>query len=131
MDYFALKSLHLGAVIASFCLFALRGIWMLADSPWLNRRWVRILPHIVDTVLLASALALAWSIAQYPFVDSWLTAKVLALVAYIVLGSLALKRGRSRAARIASFVAALSVFAYIVSVALTRSPAGWFAVVLH
>ena len=131
MDYFALKSLHLGAVITSFCLFALRGIWMLADSPRLNLRWVRILPHIVDTVLLASALALAWSIAQYPFVDSWLTAKVLALVAYIVLGSLALKRGRSRAARIASFVAALSVFAYIVSVALTRSPAGWFAVVLH
>lgn len=122
MLYALLKQLHVTAVVVSGSLFALRGWWMLIDSPLLQRRWVRSVPHVVDTVLLASALALVALLAQYPFVHSWLTAKVVALVAYIVLGSVALRRGRSKRVRAAALVAALAVFAYIVAVALQHRP---------
>ena len=87
----------------------------------LARRWVRVLPHVVDTVLLASAIALAVMIRQYPLAHDWLTAKVFGLIAYIVLGTIALKRGRTRAVRITAFWSALLVFAYIVAVAITKS----------
>jgi uncharacterized membrane protein SirB2 len=93
---------------------------MMNGSAMLQRRWVRIVPHIIDTLLLASALTLAvWS-AQYPFEQNWLTAKLIALFAYIGLGTVALKRGKSKAVRIAAFIAALAVFVYIVMVAVTR-----------
>ena len=123
--YLALKHLHLTTVVLSFALFALRGLWMLADSPQLQRRWVRIVPHIIDTGLLASAIALTLVIQQYPFVQGWLTAKVLGLIAYIILGSIALKRGRTKPIRATAWVAALAVFGYIASVAVTRSPLGF------
>jgi uncharacterized membrane protein SirB2 len=122
MNYFLLKHLHMSCAALSGALFLLRGLWMLQDSPRLGRRWVRTLPHLVDTVLLASAVALAiWS-AQYPLAQPWLTAKVCALLLYIVLGSVALKRGRSKGIRAAAFLAALATFAYIVAVALTKNP---------
>src|SRR5512135_3858152 len=101
--------------------FALRGAWMLQGSPLLARRWVRVLPHVVDTVLLASAIALAVMLEQYPLMQGWLTAKLIGLVVYIALGTIALKRGRTRAVRLAAFGGALLVFAYIVAVALTKS----------
>ncbi len=120
MDYSTIKQLHIGCAALSGSLFLLRGVWMLRESPMLNWRTVKILPHVIDTLLLASALVLvSWS-GQYPFVQNWLTAKVLLLIAYIVLGSIALKRGRTRIARASAFVAALAVFTYIVMVALTR-----------
>jgi uncharacterized membrane protein SirB2 len=122
-----LKAVHIACAIASISGFALRGILMLADSPLLAARFVRIAPHVVDTVLLASALWLAALIGQYPFVQGWLTAKVLALIAYIVLGTVALKRARSKAVRAAAFALALAAASYIVSVALTRHPLGFFA----
>src|SRR5690606_9414946 len=96
--------------------------WMLAGSSQLQRRWVKVVPHLVDTVLLASAIGLALWSAQYPLQRPWLTAKVMALILYIVLGSVALKRGRTRNTRVAALVAALATFGYIVGVALTRSP---------
>ena len=80
--YLALRELHRTAVILSFTLFALRGLWMLADSPQLQRRWVRIVPHLIDTVLLASAIGLTLILQQYPFVNGWLTA-YLALAPFI------------------------------------------------
>ncbi len=120
--YFALKHLHLTAVALSFTLFALRAFWMLRESPQLQQRWVKIVPHIIDTVLLVSALSLAWMLQQYPFVDSWLTAKVLALLAYIGLGTVALKRGRTRKIRILALAGAVLSAAYIVSVALSHQP---------
>jgi uncharacterized membrane protein SirB2 len=123
--YSAIKHLHLSAVALSFALFLLRGIWMLLDSPQLQRRWVRIVPHLVDTVLLASALSLMMLIQQYPFVNSWLTAKVLGLVVYIGLGMVALKWGSTRTLRAVAWVAALLVFGYIVAVALSHNPAPW------
>lgn len=121
-----LKHLHVACVVASGCGFLLRGLWMLRDSPRLRARVTRIAPHGVDTVLLASAIALAVSSGQYPFVQAWLTAKVIGLVAYIGLGALAL-RGPSKRLRVWALLAALASFGYIVSVALTRNPAGVFA----
>lgn len=123
--YLALKHLHLTTVILSFTLFALRGVWMLIDSPRLQRRWVRITPHVIDTVLLASAIGLALILEQYPFVHDWLTAKVLGLIAYILLGSIALRYGPNKLTRVVAWVAALAMFGYIVSVALTHTPLGF------
>ena len=125
-----LKAVHVGAVATTFCLFLLRGAWMLADSPRLRQRWVRVLPHMIDTVLLASALALMVAIRQYPFVHGWLTAKVLALCAYIVLGSLALKRAPTRTLRTAAFAGALAAFGYMVSVARLHDPRGFLIVLV-
>ena len=127
MDYLTLKSLHVGCVVVSYALFLLRGIWMMRRPERLRLRWVRTLPHVVDTALLGSAVAMALMIRQYPFVAGWLTAKLLALLLYIVLGSIALKRGRTRNQRIAAWFAAQAVFFYIVAVALTRSPLPWTA----
>ncbi|MDT0634325.1 SirB2 family protein [Spectribacter hydrogenoxidans] len=113
---------HLVTVALTLALFLLRGWWLLRDSPRLENGWVRIVPHINDTLLLASAVGLMIIVHQYPFVNSWLTGKVLALAAYIFLGSIALKHGSTRRVRIAAFVAALVVFGYIVVTAITRNP---------
>lgn len=123
MSLLLLKTVHVTCVASSYMLFLLRGIWSLNGSPVMRQRWVRIAPHVVDTLLLASAIALAYGIEQYPFVDAWLTAKVIALVLYIALGSVALKYGRSRKIRIAAWLAAQAVFFYIVLVAITHNPA--------
>ena len=127
MSYIVLKYAHVGAVIVSLSLFFLRGLWMMNAPQKLQLRWVRIVPHVIDTILLASAIALAFLTAQYPFVQPWLTAKILGLVAYILLGSVALKRGRTRAHRVVAWLSALAVFAYIVTVAVTRDPMPWRA----
>lgn len=120
--YPVLKWVHVLSVIVSGSLFVIRGIWRFTDSGNLSRRWVRVTPHIVDTILLLSAIALAVMLHQYPFVHHWLTAKVVALVAYIGLGMVALRHARTRHVQALSWVAALIVFAYIVGVALTRKP---------
>ncbi len=122
MDYLTVKTLHVSCVVISISLFTLRGVLQLQSRPW--RQWavLRRLPHIVDTVLLGSAVWLAWRIGQAPFVDGWLTAKVLALVAYILLGMRALGQNTPASQRPAYFVAALLSVGYIVGVALTRSP---------
>lgn len=120
ISYLAVKHIHVTCAALSISLFLLRGILMLRHSAALQQRWLKITPHVVDTLLLASALTMvAWS-AQYPFIQSWLTAKVLALLAYIVLGMIALKRGKTAGIRLMAFIAALLVFAYIVAVAITR-----------
>ena len=90
-------------------------------------RWIRIAPHVNDTVLLTAALFLVLMSGQYPFVDAWLTAKVLGLTAYIILGSLALRVGSTPSVRVVAWLSALVVFGWIVSVALTRQPMGFLA----
>ena len=122
MDYSLLKHLHLTTVAVTLALFVLRGVWMMADSPRLQARWVRIVPHVNDTLLLASGIGLAVLIQQYPLVEGWLTAKLLALLLYIGLGTYALKRGKSRGQRIAAWVSALLVVGYMVAVAVTHDP---------
>ena len=123
--YLLLKHLHVGCVTLSAAGFLLRGIWMLQGSPLLRRRLTKVLPHLVDTLLLGSAIALAWISGQYPPHAPWVGAKIAGLVAYVVLGTLALKRGRTLAQRGTAFVAALLCLAWIVSVALSRDPAGY------
>jgi len=127
--YLAIKHLHMTCVALSGCLFLLRAFWTirasLSDQLALKRSWVRILPHLIDTLLLISAMTLAIQSGQYPFQNDWLTAKVLALTAYIILGSIALKRAKTRSHRICSVVAASLVFAYIVMVAMTHQVLPW------
>lgn len=124
--YLALKHLHMTTVTLSLALFVLRWVWMLGDCALLQRRWVRIIPHVIDTVLLASAIALTLILHQYPFVNGWLTAKVLALLLYILLGSIALRYGRNKRIRVAAGLGALLTFGYMVSVAITRTPLGFW-----
>jgi uncharacterized membrane protein SirB2 len=125
MDYIAIKFIHVGCVAISYALFVVRGVWMMRDCALLQRRWGKIVPHVVDTVLLASAIALALMSHQYPFAHGWLTAKVAGLLVYIGLGMVALKRGKTRGTRVAAWLAAQAVFFYIVAVALTRRPLPW------
>lgn len=126
MSYLSIKYLHVTCVVLSGLGFVLRGGWMLVDSPRLQLRLTRTLPHIVDSLLLGSALTLAWLSHQYPFAQPWLTAKFFGLLAYILCGAVALKRGRTRAIRALFLFLALLAYAYIVSVALTRQPLPWF-----
>ena len=123
--YTGLKHLHVALVAASGVGFLLRGVLMLRASPWLQARWLRIAPHVVDTGLLASAIALvvigAYDVLRTP----WLLTKIVLLVVYIVLGTIALKRGRTPQMRTVAFVAALAVFAGIVATALTKRPLGF------
>ena len=123
----ALKNLHVLCVVVSGSGFFLRGLWMLSDSSRLNQRWVRIVPHVVDTLLLGSAIALAVIGGQYPLAQDWLTAKLIGLLVYILCGMMALRRGKSKTTRGMFFIAALLAFTYIVSVAITRSPLGVFS----
>jgi len=122
MAYSLLKQLHLSTIALTLALFILRGIWMMVESPRLQARWVRIVPHINDSLLLASGISLAVLTRQYPLVNGWLSAKLFALILYIVLGTVALKRGKSQGQCIAAWIAALLVFGYMVAVAITRDP---------
>lgn len=120
--YPLLRHLHISCVVLSGAGFLLRLYWMASESPRLHQRLTRTLPHVIDSVLLGSALTLAvWS-GQYPFVDGWLSAKLGGLLAYIGLGTMALKRGRTRTARLRYGALAVLAYAYIVGVALTRNP---------
>ena len=104
-----------------------RGLGSFADAAWVRARAAKTLPHIVDSVLLLSAIWLAWTLRLSPAEAPWLLAKIIGLVAYIGLGMLALKPGRPLAVRGLAWLAALAVFGYIVSVALTKNPLGLFA----
>jgi uncharacterized membrane protein SirB2 len=125
--YLELRYVHITCAILTIALFVFRGLLMMAESPLLHGRVLRILPHVIDTVLLTSALMLTSVIHQYPFVHGWLTLKVVLLVAYVALGSIALKRGRTKPIRVAAFVAALATIGYLVTVARVHHPLGIFA----
>lgn len=119
MGYVVAKQVHVLAAVISITLFVLRGIWMMAQSPLLHRRWVKIVPHVNDTVLLAAAVYLAATSWGW---QDWIGAKIAALVAYILLGTVALRRGRTLPIRTGAWLAALVVVAYIVVVAYTKRP---------
>jgi uncharacterized membrane protein SirB2 len=125
--YLALRHVHIACAVLTIALFVLRGGLMIAESRWLQTPVLRYLPHVVDTVLLSTALMLLGIVHQYPFVHGWLTVKVVLLVVYIVLGSIAIKRGRTRRIRIAAFVAALATVGFIYTVARAHHPLGIFA----
>lgn len=120
--YLALKMLHMSCALISIVGFIVRGLLKFQGSALLQKKFLKIAPHIVDTVLILSAIGLTVSIGQYPFVDSWLTAKVLGLVVYIFLGLVTLKFAKTTPVRLLAFVLAIAVFAYIASVARSHNP---------
>ena len=127
-DYAAIKAIHAGSAGLSIVLFITRGAWLLWSPQRLQQRWVRIVPHLIDTALLVSALWLAWHLDAGGS-RVWLAAKVVALPVYILLGTVALKRGRTRGVRIAALIGAIATYGYIVTVALTKSPFGLIALI--
>jgi uncharacterized membrane protein SirB2 len=127
MDYALLKLVHQSAVALSALGFVARGLASLAEADWLRGRLARTLPHVVDSVLLASALGLAWTLRINPASAPWLLAKLIALPVYIGLGAVALRAGRPLVVRGAAGFAALFVLAWIVSVALTKSALGFLS----
>jgi uncharacterized membrane protein SirB2 len=126
MNYSFVKLIHETTVALSFAGFFARGCGMLAGAAWIRTRPARTLPHIVDTVLLLSALALAFELRISPLSEAWLAAKIVGLIAYVALGVVALRPRRSKIVRGIAWVAALLVFGYIVSVAITKDPRGIF-----
>ena len=120
-----IKLIHMSTAFISISFFLIRGIWVFRGSSMMSKKWVKILPHINDTVLLTTATLLAITTYQYPFVHGWLTAKFTALIVYIVFGMYALKRAKEIKNKMVFFILAILTFSYIVGVALTRS-VGWF-----
>ena len=133
MAYATLKLIHVSAVAISFLGFAARGLGVLSDAAWVRHRLARTLPHLVDTVLLLSAVGMLWVMRLAPWALPWLRAKLVGLIIYIALGVIALRPAaagraeRSRTLRLIAWIGALAVFGYIVSVALTKSPRGALA----
>lgn len=126
--YLEIRMVHITSIILSGSLYFLRGLAMqLFESPLGMAASVRYLSYTIDTVLLTSALMLMVTIGQYPFVDSWLTVKVLLVIAYIVLGAYGLKYGRTERVRVLCWAGALAVFGFIVTVARAHHPLGIFA----
>ena len=113
--YLLFKNLHMACAVLTLLGFSLRGYWMLTESAMLQKKAVKILPHIIDTLLLLSAIMLVIVTGFYPFVVGWVTLKLFLLVAYVVLGTFALKRGKTKQSRtlffIASLVTVLTIFA--------------------
>ena len=120
MNYLAFKHLHLACVGLSATLFLVRGLLMLGRPEALRARWARVLPHVVDTVLLSAAIGMLVVGRIHPLDAPWLLAKISALLVYIGLGTVALKRGRTRGVRLGAWLAALAVLLYIVAVAMTK-----------
>lgn len=120
MDYTLLRGLHIATVYATLALFLLRGFWMVTESPRLQDRWIRVAPHANDTLLLIAAIAMLVVGGLNPLEQPWLLAKIVGLLAYIGLGTVALKRGKTRAIRVKALIAALGMFGYIVAVAVTK-----------
>lgn len=128
MVYLVVKYLHVSCVLISIGGFFIRGMLAWTGSPLEQLSWWRWIPHVNDTVLLLAAITLAVLTGQYPFYNGWLTAKVVGLIVYIFLGSIALRPGRPRSVRIIAWVMALLVVGYIGSVAVARDPAGYLSV---
>ncbi len=119
--YLLIKKLHVIFALISVTGFFVRGIMVMRQSPVMKQKWIRITPHVNDTLLLVSAIFLAWQSAQYPFVEHWLTAKVVALVAYIFLGTYTLKHANTLPKQLLGWIFSLLVFGYIVLVAMNKS----------
>lgn len=124
--YLALKHIHLTFVALSLLAFFVRGLWLFMNSSMLSKKWVKILPHIISTILLVSGIVLAVHLSMSPGSQPWLMAKIVGLIAYIGLGVAAFKVPNPNARKLL-WISALIVFAYIVSVAISKSPLGFFS----
>lgn len=122
--YLFMKHLHMTLAFLTLFSFALRGLWMMRQSPLLQQRWVKIAPHIVDTLLLVTALILAGILRYSPGAHPWLMAKIIALVVYIILGVVAFRHPNPNV-RVASWCAAMVTVIYIISAAFSKSAWGF------
>lgn len=122
--YAPIKNLHMTTVGLSILFFVVRAYWSVTGSALLQTRFVRIAPHVVDSILLICGVILALMIGPFQL---WIWTKIVLLVAYIAVGTIAIKRGRTPAGRAAAALAAVAIFAYIVGVAIRHDPASWFA----
>ena len=124
--YLPIKTVHIVSVLASGGLFAVRGLLLLNGRAWAMSAPMRYLSYSIDTVLLTAALMLATLLPSGVFANGWLAVKLVLLVVYVVLGSFALKRGNTLNIRWICYIAALTVYAFMLSVARTHQPLGWF-----
>ncbi|MBV6273132.1 SirB2 family protein [Alcaligenaceae bacterium CGII-47] len=124
MDYFLVKQLHMSAATLSIILFITRAIWSVTENGLLHKRVVKILPHIIDTVLLVCGVILAIMIGPE---QPWILTKIVLLIVYIGVGTIAIKRGKTRGTRATAALIAVAVFAYIVGVAINHDSLSWFA----
>lgn len=122
-----LRPLHITLVTLSVALFALRGLGVLAGQAWPMAGWARGLAPVIDSLLLLAGGTLWWLLQLNPTQNHWLLAKLVLLIVYIVLGTLALKRAPTRGAKALCFVAALAVVGFMASIAMARHPLGLFA----
>lgn len=129
MDYLLVKHLHMTMAYLSISLFIFRSILSVRESALLQHKLVKILPHLIDSFLLLFAVMLMLTIKQYPFVDAWLTAKLMVLLAYIVVGSIAIKRGKTALIRLWASIFAVLIFTYILGVAKTHHVGSWLVIV--
>ena len=127
MLYLILKYAHVVAAVTTISGFVLRGYWMLVDSKKLQHPVTKIAPHIIDTVFLLAGIGLIWLLHPEPLKQPWLIAKFAGLIVYVLLGTVAIRRGPTKEIRMIAFAGAVAVFAYIVGVALTRSPLSWLS----
>lgn len=127
MSYLLIRNLHSLAALLTISGFMLRGYWMITGSDRLTHRMTRTVPHVVDTIFLLSGIAMLLMLSLNPFTQNWLLAKFAGLIVYILLGTIAIRRGSTMQIRKIAFIAALAVFAYIVGVALTKSAESWLA----
>lgn len=124
--YPQIKLAHIGLVLASGLLFAIRGLLVMLGQRWAMAAPLRWLSYTIDTSLLTAALMLLVVLQINPFTTAWLATKLILLVVYVVLGTLALKRAKGRGARLATYLAALAVFGFMYSVARAHHPLGVF-----
>jgi len=124
MNYVLLKQVHVFFALASIIGFMLRWNWRMSGSRLSQMKLNKTAPHIIDTLFLATGVALTFTINQYPFSTAWLTAKIAGLLVYIVLGMLAMSGKVSRPWRVTAFLAAVSTYAWILTVARFKSPWG-------
>ncbi|MFY0989199.1 SirB2 family protein [Halomonas sp. C05BenzN] len=128
MEHYALiKQLHMTAAGLSLALFVVRAWWSVRESPRLGQRWVKVLPHLIDTALLVLGVLLMVMLSMWPQHHPWLAAKLVALLVYIGLGTLAIKRGSTPGARALAGLAAVAVFLYMVGAAIHHHPLSWMA----
>lgn len=120
-----LKQAHVGFALLSISGFLLRWAWAMKNSRWSHHRLTKTAPHVIDTLFLVSGLMLAYSIGQYPFATGWLTAKILGLLIYILLGMTAMSDGTPRAGKVIAFLLAAFSYFWIISVARAKSPWGF------
>ena len=125
--YALLKATHAAFAVITISGFLLRSYWLFSGSPWRDSRVTRIAPHVIDALFLATGIAIVLELRIDVLANTWLLAKFAGLLAYILLGMVVMRFGRTREERLIAFIGAIATYAYIVGAALTKSPASWLA----